>query len=105
AARETFEELMQEHHDLERRHARLTATHARLADNHLRAIASTQAWLTELQEAATRHQVEAASWAEPSAEPNDGAGDGNEADTLSKPAAPAAQQQQQRKQQRQQRRQ
>ncbi|KAJ2640985.1 hypothetical protein GGF44_002325, partial [Coemansia sp. RSA 1694] len=114
AARETFEELALEHHGLERRHARLTATHARLADNHLRAIASTQAWLTELQDAAARHQAEAGSWAAPGAEPGDGSDGaepsgggngaepsdgGNGADTSPKPAAPAPRRQQRQRRQ------
>ncbi|KAJ2760999.1 hypothetical protein IWQ56_005354, partial [Coemansia nantahalensis] len=53
AAKQAFEELAQEHHELER-------AHGRLSDQHRRAIASTQAWLTELQDASIRHRDELA---------------------------------------------
>ncbi|KAJ1662158.1 hypothetical protein IW140_003437 [Coemansia sp. RSA 1813] len=51
AAKEAFEELSQEHHDLEQKHSHLSG-------KHLKAIASTQAWITELQEASARHKDE-----------------------------------------------
>ncbi|KAJ2708443.1 hypothetical protein H4R19_004743, partial [Coemansia spiralis] len=53
AAKQAFEELAQEHHELER-------AYGRLSTQHRRAIASTQAWLTELQEASARHRDELA---------------------------------------------
>ncbi|KAJ2001629.1 hypothetical protein GGI04_003662 [Coemansia thaxteri] len=94
AAREAFEELASELHGLEARHARLTSAHARLSDNHLRAIASTQAWLSELHDAGARHQAEVETWADtddrPGAEPNGKPG-----------AEPPASRQRQRQQRRQ----
>ncbi|KAJ2299074.1 hypothetical protein IWW54_006538, partial [Coemansia sp. RSA 2705] len=60
AAKEAFEELAQEHHDLERTHGQLAAAHERLNERHLKAIASTQAWLSELQDASARQQAELA---------------------------------------------
>ncbi|KAJ2194410.1 hypothetical protein GGH18_002239, partial [Coemansia sp. RSA 530] len=58
AAKETFEELAQEHSDLDRIHTQLVTAHERLRERHARAIASTQAWLSELQQTATRQQEE-----------------------------------------------
>ncbi|KAJ2514473.1 hypothetical protein H4217_005738 [Coemansia sp. RSA 1939] len=66
AAREAFEELSQEHHDLGQKHSRLSAAHGRLSEKHLKAIASTQAWITELQEASVRHKDELCSLGEKS---------------------------------------
>ncbi|KAJ2843607.1 hypothetical protein GGI22_007150, partial [Coemansia erecta] len=45
-----------EHHDLEQKHSQLSAAHERISEKHLNAIASTQAWITELQEASARHK-------------------------------------------------
>ncbi|KAI7827192.1 hypothetical protein BX661DRAFT_182841 [Kickxella alabastrina] len=62
AARETFEELLLEHADLEKKHQRLSAAHEKLADRHRKAIASTQAWITELMESSVRQKDEVDSW-------------------------------------------
>ncbi|KAI9502622.1 hypothetical protein BX070DRAFT_235662 [Coemansia spiralis] len=71
AAKEAFEELSQEHSDLDQRHSQLSAMHKRLTEKHLKAIASTQAWISELQEASTRHKEELGSLEEQGAELDD----------------------------------
>ncbi|KAJ1961368.1 hypothetical protein GGI12_003287 [Dipsacomyces acuminosporus] len=62
AAKETFEELAQDHSDLEHKHSLLKARCDHLNKQLEKAITSTRAWITELHDASTRHQEEIEGW-------------------------------------------